>query len=54
VCREASIDVVIFRSSNRNKRRGFHNLHVYSEHVRRLLDKAPKKRTLDVEKDLQV
>lgn len=55
VCREASIDVVIFRSSNRNKRRGFHNLHVYAEHVRRLLDKAPKKRTRDVEKeDLEV
>lgn len=54
VCRESSIDVVIFRSSNRNKRRGFHNLHVYSEHVRKLLDKAPRKRARDVEEDFQV
>lgn len=54
VCREASIDVVIFRSSNRNKRRGFHNLHVYSEHVRRLLDKPPIKRTKNVETDVEV
>jgi hypothetical protein len=37
VCKEAGIDVVIFRSSNRNKRRGFHNLHVYSEHIARVL-----------------
>lgn len=38
VCREAGIEVVIFRSSNRNKRRGFHNLAVYADHVRRLLN----------------
>ena len=36
VCREAGIEVIIFRSSNRNKRRGFHNLYVYSEHVARI------------------
>lgn len=36
VCREAGIEVIIFRSSNRNKRRGFHNLYVYSEHVARV------------------
>jgi hypothetical protein len=29
VCREASIEVVIFRASNRNKRRGMHNLAVF-------------------------
>jgi hypothetical protein len=33
VCREAGVEVTIFRSSNRNKRRGFHNLHVYYEHL---------------------
>ncbi|CAG9261459.1 archaeosine tRNA-ribosyltransferase type 5 [Paraburkholderia unamae] len=32
VCREAGIDAVIFRGSNRNKRRGFHNLAVYHQH----------------------
>lgn len=36
-CRQAGIDVVIFRSSNRNKRRGFHNLHIYSEHLQQVL-----------------
>jgi queuine/archaeosine tRNA-ribosyltransferase len=29
VCRQASIEVVIFRASNRNKRRGMHNLAVF-------------------------
>ena len=35
VCKEAGIETVIFRGSNRNKRRGFHNLRVYYEHVKR-------------------
>lgn len=39
ICREASIEVVIFRSSNRNKRRGFHNLGVFYQHILRILDK---------------
>lgn len=34
VCREAGIDVMIFRGSNRNKRRGFHNLATYYEHLK--------------------
>ena len=29
VCREIGVEAVIFRSSNRNKRRGMHNLHVF-------------------------
>lgn len=29
ICRDASIEVIIFRASNRNKRRGIHNLSVY-------------------------
>ena len=29
VCRELGIDVVIFRGSNRNRRRGFHNVYVF-------------------------
>lgn len=36
ICKEASIDVVIFRGSNRNKRRGIHNLYVYKKHLERL------------------
>jgi hypothetical protein len=38
VCESASVEVMIFRSSNRNKRRGFHNLGVYYDYVRRELD----------------
>jgi hypothetical protein len=37
VCREIGVDVIIFRSSNRNKRRGFHNLGVYHNHVKNIL-----------------
>lgn len=36
ICRDASIDVIIFRGSNRNKRRGIHNLAVYKDHIERL------------------
>lgn len=32
-CREGGIDSVIFRSSNRNKRRGIHNLHVFFKYL---------------------
>ncbi len=37
VCREIGVEVIIFRSSNRNKRRGFHNLAVYHNHVKNTL-----------------
>jgi len=40
ICRSAGVDVIIFRSSNRNKRRGFHNLGVYHKHVHRTLENA--------------
>lgn len=36
ICREATVDVIIFRGSNRNKRRGIHNLAVYQNHIERL------------------
>ncbi len=36
ICTDASIDVIIFRGSNRNKRRGIHNLAVYQTHIQRL------------------
>ena len=36
ICRSASVEVMIFRSSNRNKRRGFHNLGVFFQHIQRL------------------
>jgi hypothetical protein len=34
ICSKISVEVAIFRSSNRNKRRGIHNLHVYNKHVK--------------------
>jgi hypothetical protein len=37
VCRSIGVEVIIFRSSNRNKRRGFHNLGVYHRHLRKTL-----------------
>jgi hypothetical protein len=37
ICRSIGVEVIIFRSSNRNKRRGFHNLGVYYEHLKRTL-----------------
>lgn len=33
VCREGGVETLLFRSSNRNKRRGIHNLHVFYEHL---------------------
>lgn len=33
VCRESGVEAVIFRASNRNKRRGIHNLHVFHTHL---------------------
>jgi hypothetical protein len=33
VCRESGVEALIFRSSNRNKRRGMHNLYVFYAHL---------------------
>jgi len=37
ICRQIGVEVIIFRGSNRNKRRGFHNLGVYHRHLQRTL-----------------
>jgi hypothetical protein len=34
ICSVISVEVAIFRASNRNKRRGIHNLHVYYQHLK--------------------
>lgn len=39
ICRDVGVEVIIFRSSNRNKRRGFHNLGVYHRHLKNTLEK---------------
>ncbi len=33
VCRESGVEVIIFRGSNRNRRRGFHNLWTFYHHL---------------------
>ena len=39
VCRSVGVEVIIFRASNRNKRRGFHNLGVYHQHLKNTLER---------------
>jgi len=34
ICQNIGVEVVIFRGNNRNRRRGFHNLHVYYKHIK--------------------
>jgi len=38
ICSDAGVEVIIFRASNRNKRRGFHNLGVYHRHLKRTIE----------------
>ena len=38
ICKQISVEVIIFRASNRNKRRGIHNLDVFYNHLRALND----------------
>lgn len=40
ICRAVGVEVIIFRSSNRNKRRGFHNLGVYHRHLKKTLEQV--------------
>ena len=40
ICMSVGVEVIIFRSSNRNKRRGFHNLGVYHQHVKNTLERS--------------
>lgn len=37
VCTKSGVEVIVFRGSNRNKRRGIHNVSVFREHLRELL-----------------
>lgn len=39
ICAAIGVEVIIFRGSNRNKRRGFHNLGVYHNHLQRTLER---------------
>ncbi|MVA27670.1 tRNA-guanine transglycosylase DpdA (plasmid) [Agrobacterium vitis] len=48
ICQALSIEVLIFRASNRNKRRGIHNLGVYKS----LVNKLPSRSELNDEADI--
>ncbi|HEX6703889.1 MAG TPA: tRNA-guanine transglycosylase DpdA [Albitalea sp.] len=39
ICQSVGVEVIIFRSSNRNKRRGMHNLGVYHQHLKNTLER---------------
>ena len=38
ICRALGIEVVLYRGAERNRRRGFHNLHVFYDALRRRAD----------------
>jgi hypothetical protein len=40
ICRDAGIHVMLFRGTERNKRRGFHNLHVFARRLRRQMRRS--------------
>ena len=44
ICNEVGVEVIIFRGSERNKRRGFHNLAVFRDRMDRL--ELPKVRNI--------
>lgn len=41
ICREHGVEIAIFRGTERNKRRGFHNLSVLQERMARLIHRSP-------------
>ncbi len=38
ICREVGVEVIIFRGNNRNRRRGFHNVKVFYDQFRRVVE----------------
>jgi queuine/archaeosine tRNA-ribosyltransferase len=36
ICREIGVEVIVYRALNRHRRRGFHNLGVFHQHVRQI------------------
>ncbi|UUL82545.1 tRNA-guanine transglycosylase DpdA [Sphingomonas qomolangmaensis] len=52
ICATVGVEVIIFRGSNRNKRRGIHNLAIYHEHIERLDLKRAVHRPYDLSRSL--
>ncbi|MCY3414356.1 MAG: hypothetical protein INQ03_22105 [Candidatus Heimdallarchaeota archaeon] len=50
-CRQLGIDIIIFRGNNRNRNRGFHNLHIFYTFLQRVIQdpsfQVPEKIELD-------
>ena len=46
VCVALGVHVILFRGADRNRRRGFHNLHVFYRKVRQLTDEQGKRPVL--------
>ena len=36
ICSKIGVEVILFRGNNRNRRRGFHNIHIYSKLINKL------------------
>jgi queuine/archaeosine tRNA-ribosyltransferase len=41
ICRNAGIEVMIFRGNNRNRRRGFHNTYIFYRNMQRVVNGEP-------------
>ena len=37
VCKQVGVEAIIFRGGNRNRRRGFHNLEIYHNHLKKFI-----------------
>ena len=37
ICQKVGVETIIFRGANRNRRRGFHNLEVYYNHLKKFI-----------------
>jgi hypothetical protein len=48
VCSAAGVEVILFRGTERNKRRGFHNVHIFNQRLQRHLAKASASRTSEI------
>lgn len=46
ICTGLGIEIVVFRGTERNKRRGFHNLHVLNRKVRQVREASPREETI--------
>lgn len=44
ICQQLGVEVIIFRGNDRNRRRGFHNTHIFYNRFRKLMENAQKSR----------